>query len=506
MSVKTFLILSILLPSMAMAALIDPSLQTFARQPSGTAKVLVLMDFRPSQQMPTRDPRAVKSYLMNEVKTSWMRMQQTLAAPLASQDIRVTAVHSINQSFDAYVTPAGLRALATASGVTKVYADTRVVVMPPAARRPAPPRRFDAALPYDLTIMGLDKVAQTDPSLNGTGVLVGHIDTGVDGKHPALAGKIALFYNASQGRTTEPKDEAEHGTHTAGTIVGGPKDGLPMGVAPGARLVSVAGLTDYESMIKGMEFMLDPDGNPQTNDAPRLVSNSWNCGGAPDIEPFYRAISAWEAAGIMTVFSAGNAGPAARTITKPHEHPLSFSVAAFGPNGVIADFSSRGPGVFNGQDTQKPDVGAPGVDIVSSVPGGKFEAMSGTSMAAPHAAGLAALLFQLDPTLTPAKMRQILIQSSNYVDQNGRDIPQPMWNPVFGFGRLNAVKAVALVKQSRGQFDRRWGTLMAPALDLVQGLSAITSLSYGIRQQEVATELSLAFPTDSRAWIDGRSL
>lgn len=504
---KTFLMLSILLPSMAMAALVDPALQPFARQPAGQVKVLVLMDFRPSTQLPFRaNAGMVKSFLANETRLAWSRVQQSLQPLQASNDVRVMSVHQINQSFDAVVTPAGLRALAVVSGISKIYANNPVTVMQPVRRGPAPPPRFDAGLPYDLQIMGLDAVYRSEPGLNGQGVLVGHIDTGVDGKHPALAGRIALFYNASQGKPTEPRDDGTHGTHTAGTILGGQKDGFPMGVAPGARLVAAAGLTDYDSMIKAMEFMLDPDGNPQTNDVPRLVSNSWNCGGAPDVELFYRGINAWEAAGILTVFSAGNSGPVPRSITQPHEHPLSFSIAAFGPGGAIADFSSRGPGLFQGKETQKPDAGAPGVDIVSSVPGGRYEKMSGTSMAAPHAAGLAALLYQLDPSLTPAKMREILIQSSNYVDEQGRDLPQMRWNPVYGFGRLNAQKAVALVKNNRGRFASRWGTLMQPAVDLVDGLNAVSSLAYGLRHEEVATELVASFPTDATKWIDGRDL
>lgn len=492
---KTLVLLAALLPSFAVAALVDPALQNFARGVNGTAKVLVLMEFRPSRALPARaNARIVRDYLVNETRLQYQRVQNAMMASGAASAVRVTTVHSINQAFEAFVSPAGLRALANTAGVYKIYADARVGVQPPVERRPAI-RRFESGMPYDLAIMGLDQVYQSEPGLNGTGVLVGHIDTGVDGRHPALAGKIATFLNAGQGRTAEPTDEGSHGTHTAGTILGNPKDGFPMGVAPGAKLVAAAGLTDYESMIKAMEWMMDPDGRPETNDVPRLVSNSWNCGGAPDIEPFYRAISAWEAAGIFTVFSAGNAGPSPRSITKPHEHPLSFSVAAFGPGGKIADFSSRGPGIFQGKETQKPDVAAPGVDVVSSVPGGRYESMSGTSMAAPHAAGLAALLYQINPSLTPAQMRDILTQSSNYVDERGNDIPAPRWNPVYGYGRLNAVKAVAAAKNLRLRLANRWSVMMTPAVDLVEGLGAVAA--FVSPEPTSSNALMMAFPTDA---------
>lgn len=501
---KALFVVLMLLPTAAMAALVDPALQGFARAQRGQAKVLVLMDFQPRRALPIRaDGRAVRRYLFEETKIAWGQAQRSMQESLGRGDIRVTTVHSINQSFTAFVTPAGVRALANQPGITKIYADGPVTIMPPVRRQQVGRRRPGLEnMPYDIAIMGLDQVYQQNPGLSGTGVLVGHIDTGVDGKHPALAGKIAAFYNAGEGKPSEPFDDGEHGTHTAGTIVGNPKDGLPMGVAPGARLVAAAGLNGYEAMLKAMEFMLDPDGKPETSDMPKLVSNSWNCERAPDLEAFYRAINAWEAAGIFTIFSAGNAGPRPRTITKPHEHPNSFSIGAFGPGGKIADFSSRGPGVFQGKDTMKPDISAPGVDIVSATPGGRYEAMSGTSMAAPHVAGLAALLYQIAPTIPTQKMREILIQSSNYVDDRGQDLPQARWNPTFGFGRVNALKAVNMVKGFRGGQERRWSNMMAPAVDIVRGFSAAT----GLEAPRPAVELIQPYVTDTNRWIDGRDL
>lgn len=498
-----FLILSVLLlPTAALAALVDPQLQQFSRSEGGSARVLVLMDVKPTRGLPARaNGSIVRRYLKEETNNAWTRVQPSLASSINRKDIRPVELYAINFSFSADVTPEGLRVLARAPGLTKIYLDGRILTSRPAFRRPAP--RFLESLPYDITAMGLDQVWKSDPSLVGTGVLVGHIDTGVDGRHPALAGKIGLFFDAGQGRVTEPKDEGEHGTHTAGTILGSPRDGVPMGVAPGARLVAAAGLTDYGSMLKAMEFMLDPDGKAETIDNPRLVSNSWNCEGAPDLEAFYRGISAWEAAGIMTVFSAGNQGPRPRTITKPHEHPLALAVAASGPQGSIADFSSRGPGLFNGQETQKPDLAAPGVDIISSVPGGRYEAMSGTSMAAPHIAGLAAILFQMEPGLTPAKMRELLIRSLDFVDERGQAQNEPKWNPAYGFGRVNALKAVNNLRNLRGGQERRWGTFMAPVVDIAAGFNAMLKL-----QEPVAPSVDLAAPfaTDKALWIDGNTL
>lgn len=495
--------LLLLIPGLASAALVDPALNNFARQEGGTVRVLALMEVQGNRPLPSRDPRAVRRYLRQVTAESMNRVKQGLGN-LVNTDVRIISVHHINISFMAQVTPNGLKALARVPGVTKVYADRRIDYTRPVAARQPMGRRFTEQLPYDIVQMELDKMWAQNPQVLGTGVLVGHIDTGVDGKHPALAGKIAAFYDAKNRRLAEPFDDGDHGTHTAGTVLGNPRDGVPMGVAPNARMVSSAALSGYEDMLAAMEFMLDPDSNPDTNDFPRLVTNSWNCNGAPDLEAFYRAISAWEAAGILTVFSAGNSGPGAQSITKPHEHPFSFSVGATDSAAKIASFSSRGPGIFNGQKTAKPDVSAPGVDIVSAVPGGRYSAMSGTSMAAPHVAGLAALMYQVAPGLTPQKMRELIMQSSNYVDQNGNPQTNFVWNANYGFGRVSALRALAAVQNVRGQVENRWGVFMNPAMEIVEGFRGMVDLSEDT--VGVAHELAMPFTTPTTNWIDGETL
>jgi hypothetical protein len=492
------------------ASLVDPALQNFAKLQTGAKiRTLVLMDFKPTRALPSGVRGGhIKKYLLEEGQIAWARSKNALQPMINSKDLQILSFHAISQSFYVEVTPAGLRALATAPGISKVYADRKITNARPFTSKPVG-RVFEAAWPYDLKEMGIDELAKTMPQLNGNGVFVGHIDTGVDGVHPALAGKVALFYDGAKGKISDPVDTDTHGTHTAGTIVGGLNNGSPMGVAPGARLISAGALEGFDQMLKAMEFMLDPDGRPETNDSPRLVSNSWNCEGAPDLEAFYRAINAWEAAGILTVFSAGNAGPRPGSITKPHEHPLAYAIAATAPGGKVADFSSRGPGIFNGQKTAKPDISAPGVDIVSSLPGGRFGAMSGTSMATPHVAGLAALLYQLAPSVTPAKMREIMTVSSVYVDERGQGIPQMQWNASYGFGRANAVRAVNMIKGFRLANDQRWSAMMAPAVDLARGFSKMLSAGQiNVDENVVFSQdiLSAQYPTNLDNWIEGSTL
>lgn len=505
---RAALLISLLMsPVMALAALVDPKLQDFARGNQGNVRVMALMELPSSNALPPRaTPAMVRRFLYQETGNAWNRIQNELNSSLSRGEIRVRGVYAVNLSFTADVTPAGLRAMAGSNRITKIYADGEISFQRPMNVQFVP-GRFTETIPYDIQAMSLDKLWAEHPEVLGTGVVVGHIDTGVDAKHPALAGKIVGFYDGQNDRVSEPFDMDTHGTHTAGTILGSPQNGLPLGVAPGARMVSAAGLVGYDAMLKSMEFMLDPDKNPDTNDQPRLVSNSWHAGNAPDMEAFYRAINAWEAAGILTIFSAGNSGPRPGTITRPKEHPLSFAVAATGPGGKIAGFSSRGPALFNGKEVSKPDVSAPGVDIVSTMPGGRMAAMSGTSMAAPHVAGLAALLYQIEPGLTPDKVRELITLSADYVDAEGRPMNEPRWNPVFGFGHANAYKTVTNLMRMRGGAERRWGNfMMAPAMEIMGSVKNMMSTTPIFSELSKTEVLFNAYPTSSDNWVDGHSL
>jgi len=290
---------------------------------------------------------------------------------------------------------------------------------------------------YGLKNLKIPEV-RTSFGLTGKGVRVGHIDSGVDGEHPALKGRITLWKDFAETSQT-PVDKNGHGTHTAGTIAGGIVNGTAIGVAPEAELIVARGIggSSLSNLLKSMQWMLDPDGNPATKDSPRVVSMSWHTG-AGNQDAFYEAIDAFKAAGIIPCYSAGNAGTSG--ITHPKEHPDCIAVAAVDEKDVIASFSSRGPATFKGQEQKKPDWSCPGVDVYSSTPGGKYGKKSGTSMAAPHCAGVIALMLQADPTLTCGRVKEILIQTSLDLGPQG-------WDGGYGHGRLNAFDAVSAVKK-----------------------------------------------------------
>lgn len=487
------------------AAYVDPRLATFAKQTGQTKATVIVLLKNDSAGFVT--PRrynytAVRKFLMERSKAAWGQMQNSVAKMKGDVDLK--KIYWINNSVVAVVTSAGLKKLAQIPMVEKIYANGRISYMKPV--KVSDVRGFvrESAYPYDLVDLGVDKLFETRPDIQGKGVDVGLIDTGADGPHPALNGKIALFYDAENNKVGGPAfDRETHGTHTAGTIVGGDRQSNLMGVAPEAKLFASAALSNYDAMLKAMEFMLDPDKDPNTKDQPRLVSNSWNTEGAPDQEIFYRAITAWESAGILPVFSAGNSGPASRSITKPHEHPGVIAVAATDKNGKVASFSSRGPAVFQGKTIEKPDMSAPGVDIVSTVPGGKTQAMSGTSMACPHAAGVAALIYQVNPNFTPVQVREIMVKTLTFVKEDGTASDTQVWNASYGLGRLNAYAAVeAAFKLGKLHQDRLMQMFQPTQTFLGSQIDADLDMDVSYD----TSDLLETFITDESRWIDSREL
>ncbi|WP_349338843.1 S8 family serine peptidase [Plantactinospora sp. B6F1] len=261
---------------------------------------------------------------------------------------------------------------------------------------------------WNLGLIGADRV-WSQLGVDGSGIVVGSSDSGVDGRHPALAagfrGGDDSWYDPWNG-SRSPTDLGGHGTHTLATAVGGQR----VGVAPGAEWVGCVNLDrnlgNPARYLDCLQFMLAPfppgadpftDGHPDR--APQVLSNSWGCpaieGCAPDtLQP---ATSALAAAGVFFVAAAGNTGSACGSIDDPPApYPDVFTVGAVDRQRRVTYFSSRGP-VPGGMT--KPDLVAPGDDVLSALPGGGYGKLSGTSMAAPHLAGVVALMWSANPAL-----------------------------------------------------------------------------------------------------------
>lgn len=276
--------------------------------------------------------------------------------------------------------------------------------------------------------------------VTGAGVLVGHIDTGADASHPDLAGRLAGYRDFVEPGNAVPRDTDGHGTHTAGTIAGGATSGTAIGVAPGARLLvarAIGSGASISTLLQAMDWMCDPDGNPATDDAPRLASCSWHSGSG-DQSAFYEALASWVALGIFPCFSAGNSGPGASTITHPKEYPGCFASAAVDFTDKVTSFSSRGPAKYLGATVDKPDAAAPGNDVWSARTGGGYTRKSGTSMACPHTAGVVALMLEAAPALTVEDIGRTLKETS-------KDLGAPGFDTTYGQGRVDALAAVEAV-------------------------------------------------------------
>lgn len=449
------------------AATVDPELQSFR---SGKKIVIVMMS-APMQTAasPHRyDSRGVVRFLKQRSQQSWQRVQPLLASQ--SGAIKPLRLYSVINAFAALVTPEGLRQLSAMSGVEQIIANKEIQWIDPVHVAPAQRSTGDDELPYDFKEIGLDKLMTEMPEIRGKGVKIGILDTG-SSVHPLLADRFAAFYDCDTNqKSNTPKDYGSHGTHVSGTMVGKNETGFRFGVAPEAKL-EVAGsqlrFTGAAQIIAGMDYMLDPDGNPSTADMPRAVNNSWrwlwDMDQDPAVEMFYKAVTAWEAAGILPVFAAGNEGPVAKTIGYPSAHPVVLTIGATGADGKIASFSSRGPGKFRGTETQKPEITAPGVNIVSSLPNNATGSMSGTSMASPHVTGAVALVLQANANLNPAQIKELLIKTA---DPAAIRQGQGPWNPVYGFGKLNVYAAV---KKALG-LARRQAGLVGSRIDLAEAL------------------------------------
>jgi len=259
--------------------------------------------------------------------------------------------------------------------------------------------------------------------LTGNGVMVGHLDTGVDGTHPGLRTAIGHFAEFDfLGRQVvpdpQPHDTAEHGTHTAGTIAGRPVNGRNFGVAPGATLASaivIEGGQVVARIVAGLDWVI--------GQGARVLSMSLGLRGF--VDDFLVLTQILRSRGVLPVFAVGNEGPG--TSRSPGNYAEALSVGAMDQSRQVALFSSS-QRFARPNDPVVPDLLAPGVGVISARPGTGFQSMDGSSMATPHVAGLAALLLEAKPAATVEELENAVLGSCTLEpgqspDRAGRGLP-----------------------------------------------------------------------------------
>jgi serine protease AprX len=275
-----------------------------------------------------------------------------------------------------------------------------------------------------------------DLGYDGSGIKVAVIDTGIDKKHPDLFGKVIAEKDFSDDRTTE--DLYGHGTHCAGIIAGSgsASGGKYAGVAPGASLINAKVLNRYgygytSDVIAGIEWSVDEGADVISMS---LGGWAWPLDGR---DPCSEAVNAAVDEGVVVAVSAGNSGPYGMMVGSPGLAEKAITVGATTKKDSIVYFSSRGPTWDN---RIKPEVSAPGVEITSArsttshLPGEKYTTeMSGTSMSAPHVAGLAVILCQERPDAEPDEIKAIIIETAKDLGYDAN---------VQGSGRIDVLKAV----------------------------------------------------------------
>jgi serine protease AprX len=458
----------------ASAGELDPALASLAKvAPRATSAVVLELEGAQSVEHYAAQlvhlPRAQRPGRMAEL----MRRDFEAAAAPVMGDIRAASAFNvqmlwISHSIALSVSRGKLAGLAELPGVKRIDSDAslrsvaaRHALGPTgsAARRPVPGAHQAPVVSAAAAATSLDALAQ-GRALNlpphfqaldvlgawqrgyaGQGVTVAVVDSGVDPRAPAI-GQAYRGANADwfdpYAQQPYPVDASGHGTLVAGIVVGTMVHDTPIGVAPranwiAARLFDDAGQGRASAVHRIYQWVLDPDGDPATADAPDIVNNSW---GLPQSagqcnDSFARPIAALRAADIHVVFAAGNDGPSPNTSMSPANNPGVLSVGALDAQRHVADRSSRGPSACGGgafPSAYAPGVNLPALDRVAAATGSAALA-DGTSFASAAVSGALAVLRSASPQASAADIEALLLNTARREAQHAQTAASPVLSP-----------------------------------------------------------------------------
>jgi len=433
------LLLLNLMVQVGAAPWVDPDLQTPELLKSDAWVTLILRFKEPATKAVPQTPLELQKQKMNLAEAS----QARFIALLQSRRSKFAPFQKgeslwINNSFILRARISFIDVLIQCKDITHIHKD-RGFMLNPGEEVAREEGSSKPKLSYGVKRIGAHRV-WTNMGLRGEGVTVGVLDTGWS-DHPELQGRVLASKDfISAHGDNMPSDDHGHGSHVLGTIGGRNLSGTYVGVAPEVnflvgKIFSELGYTNDSTLLRAMQWIADPDGNSETRDCPRVISNSWGRPRGTDKQerPIWDAVQAWVDLGIFPVFAAGNEGPKKSTISTPGAYPHAFAVGAVNSWSFLMRSSSRGPADWGSQLWIKPDIVAPGKNILSLDHEGGYKELSGTSMATPHVAGVLALMFQAQPQLSVPRARQILERSTSGVLNNK-----------YGHGLVNAYWATDL--------------------------------------------------------------
>jgi len=267
------------------------------------------------------------------------------------------------------------------------------------------------------------RLSEAHSLATGNKVLVAVIDSGIDAGHPELQGVVAGSFDA----LNKPEKPHAHGTAIAGAIA---SQARLLGVAPAARILAIRAFGASGASAQATSFAIIKGVQHATGQGARVINMSF---AGPQDPGLARHLAAAKASGVVLVAASGNFGP-----KSPPQYP------AADPNVIAVSATDAGDQLFRAANRGSHiAVAAPGVDILLPAPNADYQLISGTSFAAAHVSGIAALLLERKPDLTPEAMRNILISTAKDLGRRGRD-------DEFGAGLVDAYQAILSVETSAG--------------------------------------------------------
>ena len=434
---KFILVLSVILycREVVAAPLIDPALKSVLKSES-VSSVDVLIQVQGI---------FTKGQPLNKVQPNLKSKDFNLEAKFANDEllssIPIKKVFKINNSVLVETKPYHLNLLQNRKDILYISLD-REITLPRQIIESERMQTPSEAVSDALKILQIPEVWRS-MNLKGQNLRIGILDTGY-APHPDLDEKVIEYKDFTHDQTKF--DGHGHGTHCLGLMAAGNLSGKALGVAPRAkylvaRVYDDQGITKLSTILEGLEWIIDPDGDSSTDDGAQIISNSW---GNPvknmaSEKPLWDALVHLKKLGILSVFAAGNEGPSERSINSPGAFPHTISAGAIDRKMQVTRYSSRGPVIWEDVTYHKPDFLAPGTHIESTLPEFIYGRKTGTSMSTPLLAGSLALVKQSNPNLPWSEVLQISRQVSLDLENNGPD-------PSSGWGLFQTYRAAHLAR------------------------------------------------------------